>query len=162
MSEYEDMLNLKRPQYPDLPPMSIHDRAAQFSPFAALVGYEDAVAETERLTDRKREMSEEEIRDLNEKLQMLEEMIQKRSNAHCPGREIHANAPDDADPRCEENAALRPYIRVLYFEPDKKKEGGRYVEKEGALRTIDSYNRMLVFSDGEKIPIDRTYCIQIS
>ena len=144
MSEYDDMLNLKRPQYPDLPPMSIHDRAAQFSPFAALVGYEDAVAETERLTDRKREMSEEEIRDLNEKLQMLEERLSAPSETRW------------------ENADSRPHICALYFEPDKKKEGGRYVEKEGALRTIDSYNRMLVFSDGEQIPIDQTYSIQIS
>ena len=59
MSNYDDIKHLKRPQYPDLPPMSIHDRAAQFSPFAALVGYDGAVAETERLTEKRREMSED-------------------------------------------------------------------------------------------------------
>ena len=54
MSKYDDIINLERPQYIDLPPMSMHDRAAQFSPFAALVGYEDAVEETARLTDARR------------------------------------------------------------------------------------------------------------
>ena len=56
MSRYDDMIHLTRPQYDDLPPMPVSDRAAQFSPFAALVGYDLAVAETERLTDSKREL----------------------------------------------------------------------------------------------------------
>ena len=56
---YDDIKHLSRPQYDDLPPMSMHDRAAQFSPFAALVGYDDAVAETARLTDKRIELSEE-------------------------------------------------------------------------------------------------------
>ena len=133
MSNYDDIKHLKRPQYPDLPPMSIHDRAAQFSPFAALVGYDGAVAETERLTEKRREMSEEEIRDLNEMLVELSERLSER-----------------------------PRIRVMYFIPDGRKEGGRYEEKEGNLRTIDSYHRMLVFTDGTKIPVDFTYYIRTS
>ena len=133
MSYYDDIKHLKRPQYPDLPPMSIHDRAAQFSPFAALVGYDGAVAETERLTEKRREMSEEEIRDLNEMLAELSERLSER-----------------------------PRIRVMYFIPDERKEGGRYEEKEGNLRTIDSYHRMLVFTDGTKIPVDFTYYIRTS
>ena len=133
MSNYDDIKHLNRPQYPDLPPMSIHDRAAQFSPFAALVGYDGAVAETERLTEKRREMSEEEIRDLNEKLAELSERLSER-----------------------------PRIRVMYFIPDERKEGGRYEEKEGNLRTIDSYHRMLVFTDGTKIPVDFTYYIRTS
>ena len=133
MSNYDDIKHLNRPQYPDLPPMSIHDRAAQFSPFAALVGYDGAVGETERLTEKRREMSEEEIRDLNEKLAELSERLSER-----------------------------PRIRVMYFIPDERKEGGRYEEKEGNLRTIDSYHRMLVFTDGTKIPVDFTYYIRTS
>ena len=53
MDDYSDMIALSRPQYDDLPPMPVSDRAAQFSPFAALVGYDDAVDETARLTDSK-------------------------------------------------------------------------------------------------------------
>ena len=133
MSNYDDIKHLKRPQYPDLPPMSIHDRAAQFSPFAALVGYDGAVAETERLTEKRREMSEEEIRDLNEMLAELSERLSER-----------------------------PRIRVMYFIPDERKEGGRYEEKEGNLRTIDTYHKMLVFTDGAKVPVDFTYYIRTS
>ena len=131
MNGYEDILNLKRPQYPDHPPMSIHDRAAQFSPFAALVGYDDAVAETARLTDRRKEISEEELRELNETITSLSECIFER-----------------------------PLVTVDYFIPDARKEGGRYEKKSGHVRTIDTYHREVVFADGEKISLDMMYAIK--
>lgn len=131
MNGYEDILNLSRPQYPDHPTMSIHDRAAQFSPFAALVGYDDAVAETARLTDRRREISEEELRELNETIASLSECISER-----------------------------PLVTVDHFIPDAKKEGGRYEKKTGNLRTIDTYHREVVFTDGEKISLDLMYAIK--
>ncbi len=53
--KYERIRNMTRPQYADLPPMPIRDRAAQFSPIAAVVGENDAVAETTRLTDERGE-----------------------------------------------------------------------------------------------------------
>lgn len=130
MRSYDDIKNLKRPQYPDLPPMSIHDRAAQFSPFAALVGYEDAVEETERLTDRRREMLEDEINELNRQLGELASRLQDR-----------------------------PMIRVTYFIPDKKKDGGRYASKVGNARTIDQYNNTIVFTDGETVAIKDMYSV---
>lgn len=130
MRSYDDIKNLKRPQYPDLPPMSIHDRAAQFSPFAALVGYEDAVEETERLTDRRREMLEDEINELNRQLGELASRLQDR-----------------------------PMIRVTYFIPDKKKDGGRYASKVGNARTIDQYNNAIVFTDGETVAIKDMYSV---
>lgn len=118
MSKYDDIIDLNRPQYIDLPPMSMHDRAAQFSPFAALVGYEDAVAETARLTDARREMLEDEIAELNRQLAELTEELPER-----------------------------PKIRVTYFIPDKKKDGGRYASKIGNARTIDQYKNAIVFTD---------------
>jgi len=130
MRSYDDIKNLKRPQYPDLPPMSIHDRAAQFSPFAALVGYEDAVEETERLTDSRREMLEDEINELNRQLGELASRLQDR-----------------------------PMIRVTYFIPDKKKDGGRYASKVGNARTIDQYNNAIVFTDGETVAIKDMYSV---
>ena len=130
MSEYDDILHLNRPQYPDFPPMSIHDRAAQFSPFAALVGYDEAVAETARYTDARREISEEELADLNKKLNGLKEKI-----------------------------SSRPLITVDYFVPDSRKEGGSYRTKKGNVRTIDEYNNLIVFADGDKISIGDTYTI---
>ena len=130
MRNYDDIKHLSRPQYPDLPPMSIHDRAAQFSPFAALVGYEDAVEETARLTDSRREMEQDEINELNRQLQELAEKLSER-----------------------------PKIRVTYFIRDKKKEGGRYSSKIGNARTIDQAENRIVFTDGESVPVKDMYSV---
>jgi len=133
MRDYSDIMDKRRPLYPEFPPMPVSDRAAQFSPFAALVGYDDAVKETVRLTDRRREMSEEEITDLNLKLGILKQRQKEL-----------------------------PEVKVTYFIPDLKKEGGSYRIKAGKVRTIDGFNNVIVFSDGEKIRISDTYEIVLS
>ena len=130
MSKYEDITHLTRPQYPDLPPMSIHDRAAQFSPFAALVGYDDAVAETARLTDSRREISEEELNELNVQLGKLAELINSK-----------------------------PQIRVTYFIPDSRKDGGSYSSRTGNAKSIDQIRNTIMFTDGDEIPIGDIYSI---
>ena len=132
MRNYDDIVNLTRPQYADLPPMSIHDRAAQFSPFAALVGYDDAVAETARLTDSRREISEDELSQLNEALVKLSENINKRPN-----------------------------IKVNYFIPDAHKDGGSYEAKTGNAKSIDQVHNIIEFTDGTKIPVSNMYSIII-
>ena len=124
MSNYDDIKHLTRPQYDDLHPMSMHDRAAQFSPFAALVGYGDAVAETARLTDSKVELTEDEMSELNADLNRLLDSLDER-----------------------------PQISVTYFVPDEKKSGGKYVEKLGVVRIYDSYSQELVFTDGMRIAV---------
>ena len=121
---YDDIKHLTRPQYDDLHPMSMHDRAAQFSPFAALVGYDDAVAETARLTDSRAELTEDEISELNANLNRLLDSLDEQ-----------------------------PQISVTYFVPDEKKSGGRYVEKLGVVRIYDSYSQELVFTDGVRIAV---------
>lgn len=130
MRNYDDIINLSRPQYHDLPPMSIHDRAAQFSPFAALVGYDAAVEETARLTDSRREMEEDEINELNRQLSELNKRLSER-----------------------------PRIRVTYFIRDRKKEGGRYASKIGNARTIDQAENRIIFSDGESVPVKDMYSV---
>ena len=122
--KYSKLQNITRPQYPDLPPMSIEDRAAQFSPFAAVVGYDDAVEETARYTDSMIELSEDEIVLLNGALARLRESI------------------DD-----------KPQIRVTYFVPDAKKDGGEYVSKTGIVKRIDEYENVLIFTDGDKVAV---------
>ena len=125
---YDNIKYLSRPQYDDLPPMSMHDRAAQFSPFAALVGYDDAVAETARLTDSRIELGEDMIDELNQSIsQLLLTLDEQRQ------------------------------INVIYFVPDEKKAGGRYIEKTGVVLRFDSFNNALVFSDGEKIAVNDLY-----
>ena len=130
MRNYDDIINLSRPQYHDLPPMSIHDRAAQFSPFAALVGYDAAVEETARLTDSRREMEEDEINELNRQLSELNKRLSER-----------------------------PRIRVTYFIRDRKKEGGRYASKVGNARTIDQAENRIIFTDGEFVPVKDMYSV---
>ena len=123
--KYSKLKNITRPQYPDLPPMSIKDRAAQFSPFAAVVGYDDAVEETARLTDSMVELSEDEIVLLNGALVRLRESI-----------------------------GDKPQIKVTYFVPDTKKDGGAYVSKAGIVKHIDDYENVLIFTDGEKVAVN--------
>ena len=124
LDDYDDIKHLTRPQYDDLHPMSMHDRAAQFSPFAALVGYDDAVAETARLTDSRLELTEDEMSELNTNLSRLLDGLDEQ-----------------------------PQISVTYFVPDEKKSGGKYVEKHGVVRIYDSYVGELVFTDGVRIAV---------
>jgi len=106
--------------------MSNYDRAAQFAPFAALTGHDEAIKETARLTDDYMEMGEDRLGELSAKIQLL---IDKLSE--------------------------QPEITVVYFIPDERKSGGSYAEKTGIVRIIDEYERKLVFYDGDKILIDR-------
>lgn len=124
MDKYDDIKHLTRPQYDDLPPMSMHDRAAQFSPFAALVGYDDAVAETARLVGDRIELTEDEMSELNTDLNRLLDTIDKQ-----------------------------PQISVTYFVPDERKSGGSYVNKVGVVRVYDDYSQELVFMDKSRISI---------
>lgn len=124
MENYNDIKHLTRPQYDDLHPMSMHDRAAQFSPFAALVGYGDAVAETARLTDSRAVLTEDEMSELNTNLNRLLDSLDER-----------------------------PQISVTYFVQDEKKSGGKYVDKVGVVRIYDSYSQELVFTDGVRIAV---------
>lgn len=125
---YDDMLHGRRPVSQKHPPMSRADRAAQFSPFAALTGYEAAVKETARLTQGKIELSDEEKESIDRVLQAL-----------------YANLQD------------QPPVIVTYFLPDQKKDGGAYVTVTGALKRIDLLERRLIFTDGTLIPIDAIF-----
>lgn len=122
---YKDIINLPHPQSIKHPQMSIHDRAAQFSPFAALTSHGTAIKETSRLTDRRIEISEDRKIMLDIKLAILADKI-----------------------------ADRPEAAITYFLPDEKKAGGSYVTVSGTVKKIDSYERMMVLVEGKKIFID--------
>ena len=122
---YEDILNLPHHVSKTRPQMSMLDRAAQFSPFAALTGYDDAIKETGRLTDEKIEMDEDRKAALDMKQANLIEMIDEQ-----------------------------PEISITYFLPDAKKSGGAYVTVTGNLKRFDEYERLLILTDGKKIPMD--------
>ena len=103
------------------PRMSLYERAAQFSPFATLTGYEDAVEETARLTDARLELSEDMKTILNEKMQMI-----------------------------VDNMGADPIVTITYFVPDRKKAGGAYVDVTGIVKEIDEYERCIVMTDKKR------------
>ena len=127
-SKYESIKYLPHHVSDKRPHMSMHDRAAQFSPFAALTGYDDAVAETARLTDSRYELSDYELEVLNAKLNFL-----------------------------RENIDSEPTVTVRYFEPDAKKDGGAYLEQTGNVRKVRDYEQHIVMEDGLIIPFSDIY-----
>ena len=131
MGQYDDIINLPHHVSSAHPRMSMHDRAAQFMPFRALTGYEDAVQETARLTDEKIELTEDEKSILDRKLQELADRI-----------------------------TSQPQVTLTYFQPDKKKTGGAYVSVTGQLRKIDDFEGALILVDGKRILIEDILDIQ--
>lgn len=124
-TRYEDIINLPHHVSSTRPQMSMLERAAQFSPFAALTGYDTAIKETGRLTDEKIEIGEEALTFLNMKLQLLVDNL------------------DD-----------KPEVTFTYFKPDERKSGGAYVDVTGTVKKVDDYERQIVMHNGTKIPLD--------
>lgn len=156
-SQYEAMLYLKRPISRNHPPMDIMDRAAQFSPFAALTGYGDAVKETARQTERKQELDEYEKAALDEQLHELEALILGRRLSGDCAAEPQAAESQVAEPRGV-GAEPRPQVTITYFVPDEHKEGGAYRTITGTVKKIDYYARRIIMEnetqDGEVVPVD--------
>ena len=130
--KYEDIINLPHHISKKHPQMTMESRAAQFAPFAALVGYEDAVEETARLTTKRIELNEKKKNILDMKLQMLKEQM---------------------------HVQIYPEISVMYFVPDLKKEGGKYIKISGTIKKIDEYKQLLILDDKTQIPISEIISI---
>ena len=122
---YQDMLMMPHHVSTRHPSMSMTERAAQFSPFAALTGYGDAVEEAARLTEERAELDPYEQEKINAALNSIRKRI-----------------PD------------RPEITFVWFLPDGRKEGGAYVRETGIVRKIDSFRRRIVLESGTEIPIE--------
>ena len=122
---YNDIINLPHHVSSTRAPMSMQDRAAQFSPFAALVGYDDAIRETGRLTDQKIELGEEQLSVLNRKYQILTQHLSDH-----------------------------PEVTIVYFEPDKFKSGGAYLSVTGVVKKIREYEAEIILEDGTVISIE--------
>lgn len=122
--KYDDIINLPHHVSKKHPQMSLHDRAAQFSPFAALTGHKAAINETARLTDEKQILSEDVIAKLNEQLNLI-----------------------------KENIGTNQTVTITYFVPDDKKSGGAYISHTGVVKKIDEYNHTVILTDKTVIPI---------
>ena len=133
MRNYEDIQNHKRYQLKHHTPMSLESRAAQFAPFAALVGYDEEIGEAARSTDGREELSEDAIDALNQAFQKL-----------------------------LEHEKERPLVTVTYFQPDAKKDGGRYMTYTGNFRFYDAEKRVMKFADGMVIGVGQVCRIDFS
>ena len=122
---YDNIINLPHPTSKRHPRMSLHDRAAQFSPFAALSGHAAALAETTRLTDRKIELDEDTRAELDRRQAVLLEHMDER-----------------------------PELTVTWFQRDEKKDGGAYLTTTGRLKKLRELERSLVLTDGTEIPLE--------
>lgn len=124
--KYDDIINLPHHVSKKHPQMSLHDRAAQFSPFAALTGHKAAINETARLTDEKQILSEDVIAKLNEQLNLI-----------------------------KENIGTNQTVTITYFVPDDKKSGGAHISHTGVVKKIDEYNHTVILTDKTVIPIEQ-------
>ena len=122
---YDDIINMPYYGSTRQKKMSMIDRAAQFSPFAALTGHGEAVKETERLTESFVELDENMKAVLDERIQIIKAVLSKK-----------------------------PEIRITYFVPDQRKDGGNYMEIRGVVKKISEFKRILTMEDGTEIPFD--------
>lgn len=122
---YDDIIHLQHPTSNRHPRMALSDRAAQFSPFAALAGHDAAVREAARLTDSKMEFDEDAKARLNDKLLII-----------------------------SENLSADPEVTITYFQPDERKAGGAYLAFTGTVKKIDEYEHAIVMMDKTAIPIE--------
>lgn len=128
---YDDILYLPHPVSWEHPCMPRRERAAQFASFKALTGFEDEIGERGRYTEAAGELDERYKEELNARLQLL-----------------------------LEGGAGQPEAEFVWFEPDEKKEGGRYCRARGSLRRIDMPGSALYLQGGERIPLERLYDIR--
>ena len=128
---YDDIIDLPHHVSDTRPRMSRLDRAAQFSPFAALTGYGAAIKETARLTDERVELGEYELMELNAGIHMLMECIEEH-----------------------------PQVEITYFKPDERKDGGAYLTVKSRAKKLNEYERFILLEDGIQIPLNDIYKIE--
>lgn len=136
-NKYDDIINLPHHVSVRHPQMSLIDRAAQFSPFAALTGHDAAIKETQRLTDEWTELNEDRKELLDEKLQMIRESLTSGKG----GQGL-------------------PEIIFTYFQPDEKKSGGAYLTVQGKVRKIDEYSHQVFLEDGTALTVEQIVDIE--
>ena len=123
---YDDIINLPHHQSTMRAHMSLHDRAAQFAPFAALTGHEEAVEETARLTDERIILDETAIEKINQKIY---DIVQ-----HLPEKRI---------------------VSITYFRPDALKKGGAYLTDVGSVNKVDENEKKVFMDSGMEIEMEQ-------
>ena len=133
MNKYSDIINIPYKTSVRHKLMPLHDRAAQFAPFAALTGFELIIEEQARFTDSRPILCEDDEAALNKQFNILCDRLDER-----------------------------PLVTLTYFVKDKYKEGGAIVDKSGIIRFIDTVNRQFIFYDKESVAIDDVIAISLA
>jgi hypothetical protein len=129
--KYDAILNQPHHVSPRHAPMSALDRAAQFSPFAALTGHGAAIEETARLTDTQSDLDENQMELLDERLRLLQSHLSEQ-----------------------------PVVTFTYYQPDEKKSGGAYLTATGIVKKILDIERLIVLEDEKTLPLDSLVAIE--
>ena len=130
---YDDIINLPHYVSSKHPHMPALDRAAQFSPFAALTGHDAAIKETARLTDEYMELDEDRKEEIDRQLQKIREHLSEK-----------------------------PEVMITYFVPDERKAGGSYVTVSGRVKKLDEYAGRVIFEDSTSVEIDKICMVESS
>ncbi len=130
-NNYDDIINLKHPEPINHPRMSMEQRAAQFAPFAALTGYDDEVKEVGRLTSKEIIMTEDVLDMLDQKLHII-----------------------------INNINSKPVVKITYFIKDTKKTGGKYLEKEIQIKSIDMIKNQIITTSKEVFNLENIIKIE--
>lgn len=125
MNKYQDIINLERPKSLQRPKATMTMRAAQFAPFSALTGYNEALEEIRRITTKRKNLMDNNKNVVNEKLRIIKENINKL-----------------------------PEVKISYFVADTRKEGGEYRKIKGCVRKIDEVNKVIIMKTRLQIPIE--------
>lgn len=134
---YDDIIDLPHPVSARHPQMPLADRAAQFSPFAALTGHEDAIRETARRTEAFVELGEDQKEEINRRLKRLAVLLAK-----------------------SQNGFPKPEIEAVYFQPDSRKSGGSYVNVRARAVKIDEQGKRIFLADGTILPTERLFSLE--
>lgn len=112
--------------------MSLHDRAAQFAPFAALSGHEEAIQETARVTDEQMTLDETAVAKINDILYDISQHLSDRRE-----------------------------VLIVYFKPDSQKSGGTYLTDVGVIEKVDELAKVVIMDSGMQIPMEQIREIRI-
>ena len=132
MGKYDDIINLPHHESKNHPRMSNSNRAAQFAPFAALVGFEDAIKNSEEKLNKKKVLSEERKEEIEAVLQKI----------------LHQKSP------------INEFEVTYFIYKDKKEELGKYVSYKGKIKKIDFIEEKLIFVNKKTIDIKSIYNIK--
>ena len=124
MGKYDDIINMSHPEPKGRPRMSLQNRAAQFSPFAALTGHNEAIQETGRITNEKISLAEDSITDINNRLKWIKDHIKEK-----------------------------PEISLAYYVPDSRKSGGKYIVATKNVIKLDEYSNTITLADGTVVAV---------